>query len=198
LGSGFSTAEGTGTMEGRFADTAAIAADAAREHARRAFTLEQLAFRDPVTDLWSRRAFDDRFEELLTDGGGGPLALLMADVDRFKSVNDGHGHEVGDRTLAGVGRLISEAARPEDFVARYGGDEFAVLMPGADLGEAAATADRIRVAVEQGTDPAVTVSIGVGAADRLDRRHATLEVDRALQAAKQTGRNRVESAEGGG
>ncbi|MGO9752261.1 MAG: EAL domain-containing protein [Solirubrobacteraceae bacterium] len=182
----------SGGLEARFSETAAAAADAARGHARRAVALEQIALRDPLTELWNRRAFDDRYHTL-TDGPlTRPPAMLMIDVDHFKSVNDRFGHGVGDRALIGVARCISSALRPADFAARFGGDEFVVVLADTPLEVAAEIAERIRVQVEHDlTDPQLTVSIGLSVCGHADRRRWTLDADRALYEAKEHGRNQI-------
>jgi diguanylate cyclase (GGDEF)-like protein len=179
-------------LEARMAQTTAAAADAARGQARRAFVLEQLAFRDPLTELWNRRAFDDRFQELTFPGALHPPAIVMIDVDHFKSINDGFGHEAGDRALIGVARGIERALRLGDFAARYGGDEFVMLLPDTGQEEAARIGERIRSGIESSmTDPPLTVSIGVSVPEHTDRRRASLDVDQALYTAKEHGRNQV-------
>lgn len=187
----FPAPDGVDTREARLASATAATADIARAHARRAFTLEQLAFRDPLTGLWNRRAFEDRYEELL-DSTTRPLSTLMIDVDRFKSVNDAHGHDGGDAALVRVARCITAAVRSSDFAARYGGDEFAVLLPGAGISEAVASAERIRSFVRaELADLGVSVSVGVNTADGGNRRQATIDADVALYRAKQQGRDQV-------
>jgi diguanylate cyclase (GGDEF)-like protein len=182
----------SGGLEARLTQTTAAAADAARGQARRAFVLEQLAFRDPLTELWNRRAFDDRYEALTGQQFTRAPTILMIDVDHFKSVNDGFGHDAGDRALIGVARCITSVLRPDDFAARYGGDEFVVLLPDTPPDEAARFGERIRGQVESElTDPPLTVSIGVSVPDHASRRRATLDVDRALYEAKECGRNQV-------
>ena len=179
-------------LEARMAQATAAAADAARGQARRAFVLEQIAFRDPLTDLWSRRAFDDRYQDLTAAEITPAPTVLMIDVDYFKSVNDRFGHDAGDHALIEVAGCITRSIRPKDFAARYGGDEFAVLLPDTPAQLATDIGERIRAAVTSTlTDPPVTVSIGVSVPDHADRRRATLDVDRALYEAKQHGRNQV-------
>jgi diguanylate cyclase (GGDEF)-like protein len=176
----------------RVAQTTAAAADAARGQARREFALEELAFRDPLTQLSNRRAFEERYQELTAADRLVRPAILMIDVDRFKSINDGYGHQAGDEALADVARQISDALRPGDFSARYGGDEFVVLLPGTSPEAAAEVGERIRRGVAgRLTDPQITVSIGVCVPDHADRRRAMLDVDRALYQAKERGRNQV-------
>jgi diguanylate cyclase (GGDEF)-like protein len=182
----------TGGLEARMAHTTAAAADAVRGQARRAFVLEQLAFRDPLTELWNRRAFDDRYQEMTVAGVLHSPTLLMVDVDNFKSINDGLGHDAGDRALIGVAQAILGALRPSDFAARYGGDEFVVLLPDTRHDEAAGIGERIRGEIESSmTDLPLTVSIGVSVPEHTDRRRASLDVDQALYTAKQHGRNQV-------
>ncbi len=179
-----------GTVADTLSATTLAAADAARDAARHAFAMEQLAYRDPLTELWNRRAYDDRFHRIV-DEGPGELAVLMLDVDGFKAINDRYGHRAGDLGLVGVARAIIHSVRPGDFAARFGGDEFAVLLPDSKTSEAVAVADRIRQAVERDlTHPPLTISVGV-AAFRDSLRSTSLAVDQALYDAKQTGRNRV-------
>jgi len=164
------------------------AGDIARTHIRRAEAYRVLAYRDPLTDLGNRRAFEDQLRTSLQrpDATG---MLLMIDVDEFKTVNDEHGHEAGDRLLRAAGQAISRSIRPGDLAARYGGDEFAVLLPGASMTAACEIGDRIRAAVSADTARA-TVSVGVAALSP-DPRGALLTADTALYAAKAAGRDRV-------
>lgn len=181
------------SVESAFSDTALAAAEAVRESARHAFRLEALAYRDGLTGLWNRRAYDDQMMEM-ADRSDPDAAALMLDIDEFKAVNDTYGHEAGDQTLIAVGRAILKNIRPADFGARFGGDEFVVLMPGAGGDEAAAAAERIRAAIQdESTYPPITVSIGVADLGR-DTRQTSLSIDQALYKAKTAGRNRVVSA----
>jgi diguanylate cyclase (GGDEF)-like protein len=183
-----------GTIPDHFSATALASADTARDASRRAHELEQLAFRDPLTGTWNRRAFDDRFGELANQSA--KLALLMVDVDRFKTINDTLGHEAGDSTLVKVAKTIVQNVRPADFAARYGGDEFIVLLPETKLSDARVVAERVRRGVcDELREPPVTVSIGVAAFSG-DQRRTGLTVDQALYRAKARGRNRVASGRG--
>jgi diguanylate cyclase (GGDEF)-like protein len=115
----------------------------------------------------------------------------MMDLDGFKPVNDSEGHEAGDRILVLMARTITGGLREGDFVARFGGDEFAALLPCTDLGEAEALAERLRVRVQEaGSDASVTSSIGVAMLED-DVRRALLRADGALYEAKNSGRNAV-------
>ncbi len=190
---GVSIAVAEQSVAGSFSATALAAAEAAREAARTAFGLQRLAFRDGLTGLWNRRAYDDRLMALSEEADG---SALMLDVDKFKEINDSHGHETGDRVLVAVGEAILESIRPLDFGARFGGDEFVVLMPGMEITEAIEVAERIRGRIEAAlTDPPVTVSIGVGPLSG-DSRRTGLSIDRALYEAKTGGRNQVARSEG--
>ena len=165
--------------------------EVARRYARRAAEYRYLAYRDPLTALPNRRAFEDRLLALSLLGKGS--ALLTIDVDEFKAFNDSHGHDAGDQLLRRVGHAIRGAVRAGDTVARIGGDEFTVLLPQCTHDEASRVAEQIRAAVQDATAGEVSVSIG-GAALGLDRRDALLDADRALYAAKAAGRNRAELA----
>jgi diguanylate cyclase (GGDEF)-like protein len=160
--------------------------------------LEHLSRIDPLTALGNRRAFDEALHEELArvQRTGGPLSLVMIDVDHFKAFNDRHGHLAGDEALADVARVLSEAARAEDRACRVGGEEFALLLPGADEAAAADVADRVRRGVEDmpGRFGPVTVSLGVAAWDagpQGDGAGLRAAADARLYAAKAGGRNRV-------
>ena len=168
-------------------------------------TLERLALEDDLTGLANRRRFDLALQEEFSRAmrTAQPLALVMIDVDHFKQFNDLYGHLSGDDCLYKVGRAIrAQQSRPGDVMARYGGEEMAVLLPGADLLGALAVAERIRLAVRQrgivhAGNPGgiITVSAGVAAIipERdLDEPDKLLGLaDRALYLAKQQGRDRV-------
>jgi diguanylate cyclase (GGDEF)-like protein len=131
---------------------------------------------------------------------GVPLCLLMIDVDSFKSLNDRHGHLTGDNALRAVADVLREHLRPTDQIARFGGDEFAALLPEVPLADALRTAERVRVAVgARGCDdagarshPPMTVSIGVAQTTLSDSLESLIRrADAALYRAKLQGRNRV-------
>jgi diguanylate cyclase (GGDEF)-like protein len=178
----------TDALAQNLARVADDAMEIARGHVRRAETYRALAFRDPLTDMANRRALDDELRRLTLEPGA-TGALLMIDVDDFKRVNDEQGHEGGDRLLRTIGLAISASIRPSDLAARFGGDEFAVLLPGADLAVAAMIGNRIRAAV---TAEAAPVRVSVGAAELAgDPRSALLAADTALYEAKSAGRDQV-------
>ena len=115
-----------------------------------------------MTDLGNRRAFDDRmYAQAQAETSDTHGALLMIDVDKFKAINDTHGHAVGDRVLRQIGLAITQTIRSHDFAARVGGDEFTVLLPKAGMDEAREVGARIRLAVAEDADPPVTVSVGL-------------------------------------
>ena len=172
-----------------------LALTTALSHAELLRRLEHLSLSDPLTGLGNRRAFDEALAEELARArrNGTPLGLVMLDVDHFKRFNDRHGHQAGDDVLVAVARVLGDVARAEDRACRVGGEEFAVLLPGADEAAAAAVAERIRagVAAAPAAEP-ITVSLGV-AATRGEHDAAALfaQADERLYAAKQAGRNRV-------
>jgi diguanylate cyclase len=153
---------------------------------------------DPLTGVANRRAFDDQLQRMLSthqDSQEPPLGVAMLDLDHFKLVNDRQGHLAGDRILQELTQLLKPALREGDMLARFGGEEFVVLMPRTPLRSACSLAERLRQRVEEKLD--TTVSIGVAAnipgetsTDLLSR------ADAALYTAKQEGRNLVSLHEG--
>lgn len=163
--------------------------------------LRKLADTDPLTNLMNRRAFLATGHDALEyfKRYERPLAVLVIDIDHFKAVNDTHGHAAGDAAIRRVGELIESAIRVTDKAARFGGEEFVVLLREVDELSARAFAERIRSVIEQtpvdyGSQTInVTVSIGLALANSADRDiDDTIErADRGLYMAKSTGRNRV-------
>ncbi len=155
---------------------------------------------DDLTDLPNRRALDEEIAHALASArrSGRPFAIVMVDVDRFKFINDTHGHAVGDATLAAFSARLAGALREPDRAYRYGGEEFCLLLAETDATSARTLAERAREQIIlpfEGTMRALTASFGVTAwqpddtFDTLFRR-----ADRALYSAKNAGRNRVEIA----
>jgi diguanylate cyclase (GGDEF)-like protein len=137
-------------------------------------------------------------------GDAKPLGVLMLDLDHFKRINDAHGHARGDLVLKQTTHAMQSTLRAGDIVGRFGGEEFVVLLPGADLKQAMGAAERCRVAVAKMTIPeapylSVTASVGVAAfPDHGEDLDGLLKAsDRAMYAAKANGRNRIETAEAG-
>ncbi|MBA3332197.1 MAG: diguanylate cyclase [Actinobacteria bacterium] len=157
---------------------------------------------DPLTGLLNRKSLAARFEEVRQQARvtGRPVSLLLCDIDRFKAVNDTYGHHRGDEVLRDVGREIRAALRSFELVYRLGGEEFLVIVPGLDVKEAAAVAERVRVLVveRQPGGVAVTVSLGVsaGRGEEIDYRTLFGRADEALYQAKQGGRDCVVEAPG--
>ncbi|MDT7525634.1 sensor domain-containing diguanylate cyclase [Pseudidiomarina sp. GXY010] len=159
--------------------------------------LERLATTDSLTQLANRRTFEQQLELELekVKRGYASAALLVMDIDHFKSINDNFGHAEGDVVLRRMGQVLAEQTRAIDTVARIGGEEFALIVSGASLAEAEQAAQRIRELVEQTgwAHGQVTMSIGVTSMLVEDDLVAVLQrADRALYEAKHKGRNRVE------
>ncbi|GAA0252601.1 Response regulator PleD [Methylorubrum aminovorans] len=166
----------------------------------------ELAITDDLTGLHNRRYLDRHlgpvFGEAALQQKG--LACLLLDIDRFKLINDTYGHEAGDEVLRAFAERIRQYVRPMDILARYGGEEIVMVVPGAELPDARAIAERIRerieatpFAIDGGTrDIGVTVSVGVSVRRATDTGPADLlkRADTALYRAKSFGRNRVEAA----
>lgn len=181
---------------------AALAAQAvtALENARLHQVVEQHAVVDELTGLANRRLIDATLRAALSEAahGGAPVTLVLADLDRFKSINDRHGHPAGDRVLAAFARVLEGVTREHDLAGRWGGEEFALVLGNTDLEAGAAIAERARRAFEETPTPVdggeltVTASFGVashrGPADLAELVRAA---DGALYTAKRQGRNRV-------
>jgi len=162
----------------------------------RAEMFADVATRDPLTGIANRRLLDDELERIIAQARryGLPLSVVLMDLDRFKAVNDEHGHDTGDRALVETVERVEASVRDADLLGRWGGEEFLLLAPQTDREAACALAERCRAAI--GQDPMevgeVTASFGVatlGAAD--DARDLFRRADLALYAAKQEGRDRV-------
>jgi diguanylate cyclase (GGDEF)-like protein len=163
---------------------------------------EHHAQTDALTGLGNRRWMQEMFERELkrSEHAGKPVCLMMVDVDNFKFINDQYGHIAGDRLLAAVAQALREDLRPTDLIARFGGDEFAVLLPGTGLDQAIDAAERLRAHVREASPPAlaepITVSIGVGRAAPNDDLDALVHrADSAMYLAKAAGRDRVQPAD---
>jgi diguanylate cyclase (GGDEF)-like protein len=158
-----------------------------------------LSLRDGLTGLFNHTYF---FQQIDLEARrfvryGTAVSLMMIDIDDFKEVNDTYGHQEGDRILAAMGRTLLRMARDSDICCRYGGEEFAVILPLTDIRKAGAIAERIRAEMtEQLTGGRmVTVSIGVASCGQTTRTYRELveKADAALYKAKRSGKNRVET-----
>jgi diguanylate cyclase (GGDEF)-like protein len=186
-----------GIIAGRMRnDNVALVASQSRK-----IQFEHQAYVDALTGIYNRRWMDNAFpramQRCVLDRQ--PFAVMVADLDHFKRVNDTYGHLAGDLALKVAARCMAENLRPHDLLVRYGGEEFAVLLPDASLEEAAAIAGRLRAMIAdtaivwEGTPIQITLSIGV----THTRQGGSLqdlihEADHALYRAKSLGRNRVE------
>jgi diguanylate cyclase (GGDEF)-like protein/PAS domain S-box-containing protein len=181
-----------------FAATISAAINNSMLHSR----MQRLAITDSVTNLYNRRGFYElgRREIERARRFGHSLSVIMMDLDQLKSVNDTYGHMVGDQVLRTLADRLSQHVRDFDILCRYGGDEFALLLPETDLFMASSVAERLRASIADapidtdGGPIAVTISLGV---TKATQETANLEellksADRALYNAKQSGRNRLE------
>lgn len=158
--------------------------------------LAQQSTTDPLTGLKNRREFDRALleEKARVVRSGGLMGLLIVDVDHFKPYNDEFGHVAGDEALAQVGRILLKSVRTNDLPVRYGGEEFAILLPDTDKNSALAAAERIRTAIEgdEWKLRPITVSIGMAiTANANDSETLVERADQSLYEAKRQGRNRV-------
>ena len=183
---------------GRLQNTGAFLTDLVQwgEGARRR------AITDDLTGLHNRRFLDDALEEQVAQARvrGGRLSLIMMDLDRFHGINDAYGQQFGDEVIAAVAPSVADNIGERDIAARYGGDEFVVILPGRTAEEGRETAERIRTSVEAlqinsptGEGVPVTTSQGIAEYPRHAADLETLkeQADKALYAAKEAGRNRA-------
>jgi diguanylate cyclase len=157
---------------------------------------------DPLSGVGNRAAFDERLQYRLAMWRRQrvPFVLVLADVDHFKWINDGHGHQAGDLVVQGLGALLKSCLREEDFAARYGGDEFALLLANVDLTHGAKIVERLRTFVsgrnfDKGSSTerlAITLSIGMASSwEGATPEEILRRADTALYRSKEAGRNNV-------
>lgn len=156
------------------------------------------AYRDSLTQLYTRRRIMQRVRQLGTRAGAAPAALILLDVDHFKRINDRHGHDHGDLILQRVAAAITASVRSTDLAARWGGEEFLILMPATPLADARQIAERLRERIRENTTgvidgaAAVTATMAVGALLPGEAfREALKRTDALLYQGKQQGRDRV-------
>jgi len=149
---------------------------------------------DSLTGLANRRFLELQLEKSYEAAKryNQPLSLIMLDIDYFKRYNDAHGHVEGDRLLVKVAQLFLKTMRAADYVFRYGGEEFLIVLPGIDITDASKAAERLRRVVE--SEAGITISLGVSSYHQflLDREALIREADDMMYRAKENGRNRVE------
>lgn len=168
---------------------------------RRGRALEERARKDPLTGAFNREGIEEAIKQglLAFRRNGQPLSLIFLDVDHFKTVNDNHGHGVGDQILSGLANSVQKHIRASDGFARWGGEEFVLVCPNTGKAEATNLAEKLRGLLEGeqfGTPVSVTVSFGVATLKEGEGvEQLFYRADEALYLAKELGRNRVEAAE---
>ena len=172
-----------------------------REITRQNEELEYLATRDPLTGSLNRRSFFSGFDSLFADAkqNNEELTCVMTDIDHFKSVNDTHGHGVGDDVIKYLADVLAEHTRPNDLVGRFGGEEFCIVCPDTDIAEGHVIAENIRDIIEKGIGAnfldkcQITASFGVASihSNAANPSDMVEQADRALYVSKESGRNRV-------
>jgi diguanylate cyclase (GGDEF)-like protein len=172
--------------------------------------LEESATLDSLTSLWNRRVFSERLAEEVARHSryGAPVSLLMLDLDGFKDVNDQHGHVSGDKVLSAVADVLRTSLRTTDLPSRYGGDEFAIILPGVAKTDAFAVGEKLRLAIAEmqvmlprnGGAVAVPVRASIGVAAALRGQGDPVQLveaaDGALYQAKHSGKDQVRLAPG--
>jgi len=163
--------------------------------------LEYLATRDPLTGSLNRRSFFSGFDSLFKEArqNADELTCIMTDIDHFKSVNDTHGHGVGDDVIKYLADVLAENSRPNDLVGRFGGEEFCVVLPNTTIAEGHEIAEQIRDIIERGVGAnfldkcQITASFGVASihSNPANPSEMVEHSDKALYVSKETGRNRV-------
>lgn len=159
--------------------------------------LEQMATVDVLTGAFNRRKFDDDLNSIIRCGKDQdiPFSLIFLDIDHFKMINDRHGHKTGDFVLQSISRLIRENVRSTDRLFRWGGEEFILILPDANLDSAICVAEKIRIIIQDydfAIGERITISLGVGEYKfNEDIDQIIVRIDNALLKAKTRGRNRV-------
>ena len=164
--------------------------------------IKELSRKDPLTDLYNRRAFMEYFEKQLAQSQrhSHSLSLIIADIDDFKEINDTYGHSAGDDVLENLGQLLNKETRQEDMAARVGGEEFAILLTKTDINDACKYSERVGQKLKdiefESIPETITLSFGISEAkseDDLDSLYK--RTDKALYKAKEAGKDRIEIIE---
>lgn len=159
--------------------------------------LKYLATRDPLTGCFNRRSFFEQFDHIWesSEANADGLCCMMVDVDHFKSINDNHGHSMGDDVLRRVASTLLSVASDVGIVCRYGGEEFCILMPNMSLDDARTVAETVRTSIAALQFPQLTITVSSGVSTRDGTVHSPQDLldqaDKALYYSKETGRNRV-------
>lgn len=163
--------------------------------------IKKAAYYDGLTQILNRRTFIQRSQDIMASCAkkNEKVSCLMIDIDDFKKINDEHGHHVGDEVLVHFANTVKKALRSDDLFGRYGGDEFAILLPRTNEEHSAAVAERIRQVIEESAvdmDPQIKYTISVGVATIIPERDTDVDFmyklsDNALYMAKEQGKNRV-------
>lgn len=167
-------------------------------HYQTAKKLEYISYYDYLTDVYNRNVLGELIEpdtKQFIPSINKPISIMIFDIDFFKKVNDTYGHVKGDQVLKSLANTVKPMIGKKDYMLRWGGEEFVLILSGKGLDEASAFAEQVRMAVEaseNGVCP-ITISIGVSAYDGKDYKSALDAADQALYRAKKNGRNRVET-----
>jgi diguanylate cyclase len=167
-------------------------------------TIKSISLRDALTQVYNRRAYDEQIAITVDNFDRNKLStfsLVIFDIDFFREVNNNYGHLAGDSILTNVGRIVKESLRSDDFIFRYGGDEFIILLPEAKLADAVKVAEKLRYQIEiiefrlsRSSDASISVSISVGVTEAQKGDNAGTvfaRADKALYVSKKEGRNKV-------
>jgi diguanylate cyclase (GGDEF)-like protein len=191
-------------LEQKLTDSSGVASlqklEMRSDMARVTAELSRLADEDSLTGLANRRAAERALSVALEGPNPAPLALLFIDIDHFKAINDRYGHAMGDRVLRECAQLMRQGSRSQDVAARWGGEEFLLILMGADAARATEIAERLRIAVERfdwrTIDATLSVTLSVGLASSAETQGANAAellalADSRVYSAKASGRNRV-------
>ena len=162
------------------------------DHYRIRQKLELAMVTDPLTQVYNRHLLEKIVTQNALKEIDGPVAMAMMDIDYFKQVNDEYGHYTGDLTLLYIGQKLAKGTHDSDYVIRYGGEEFIIILKNCDVNNACARMEQFRREIESATDTPVPITVSVGVSRYTgDFSKSIQNVDNALYKAKNTGRNRV-------